>query len=98
MDSNALLAEKIDALEAKYAEHDQQFPSSFHGCTGLGRAVRFPFMGRGIVISPAGGSETSEAACPYRSAAPRSLAVLVQVPAVDEIPDVVGQCNVAGRG
>ena len=25
MDSNALLAEKIDALEAKYAEHDQQF-------------------------------------------------------------------------
>jgi hypothetical protein len=55
-------------------------------------------MGRGIVISPAGRSETSEAACPYRSAAPRSLAVLVQVPAVDEIPDVVGQCNVAGRG
>jgi len=25
MDSNALLAEKIDALEAKYAEHDQHF-------------------------------------------------------------------------
>jgi hypothetical protein len=25
MDSNALLAEKIEALEEKYADHDQQF-------------------------------------------------------------------------
>ena len=29
MDSNALLAEKIQSLEAKYAEHDQQFQFVF---------------------------------------------------------------------
>jgi hypothetical protein len=29
MDSNALLAEKIEALEAKYADHDQQFQLVF---------------------------------------------------------------------
>ncbi len=29
MDSNALLAEKIEALEAKYAEHDQHFQLVF---------------------------------------------------------------------
>ena len=29
MDSNALLAEKIQSLEAKYAEHDQQFQLVF---------------------------------------------------------------------
>ena len=29
MDSNALLAEKIEALESKYAEHDQHFQLVF---------------------------------------------------------------------
>ncbi len=29
MDSNAMLAEKIEALEAKYAEHDQHFDVVF---------------------------------------------------------------------
>jgi hypothetical protein len=29
MDSNALLAEKIEALEEKYADHDQQFQLVF---------------------------------------------------------------------
>jgi len=29
MDSNALLAEKIQSLEAKYADHDQQFQLVF---------------------------------------------------------------------
>ena len=29
MDSNALLAEKIEALEEKYADHDQQFQIVF---------------------------------------------------------------------
>ena len=29
MDSNALLAEKIEALEGKYAEHDQHFQLVF---------------------------------------------------------------------
>lgn len=35
MDSNALLAEKIEALEAKYAEHDQHFEVVFEAIKQL---------------------------------------------------------------
>ena len=35
MDSNALLAEKIEALEAKYAEHDQHFEIVFEAIKQL---------------------------------------------------------------
>ncbi|HSP43946.1 MAG TPA: ORF6N domain-containing protein [Luteolibacter sp.] len=35
MDSNALLAEKIEALEAKYAEHDQNFEVVFEAIRQL---------------------------------------------------------------
>lgn len=35
MDSNALLAEKIEALEAKYAEHDQHFELVFEAIKQL---------------------------------------------------------------
>jgi hypothetical protein len=35
MDSNALLAEKIEALEEKYAEHDQQFQLVFEAIKQL---------------------------------------------------------------
>ncbi|MFT4176062.1 MAG: ORF6N domain-containing protein [Luteolibacter sp.] len=35
MDSNALLAEKIQALEAKYAQHDQQFQIIFDAINQL---------------------------------------------------------------
>ncbi|MCU0751960.1 MAG: ORF6N domain-containing protein [Akkermansiaceae bacterium] len=35
MDSNALLAEKIEALEEKYADHDQQFQLVFEAIKQL---------------------------------------------------------------
>jgi hypothetical protein len=35
MDSNALLAEKIEALEEKYADHDQQFQLVFEAIKHL---------------------------------------------------------------
>lgn len=35
MDSNALLAEKIEALEEKYADHDQQFKLVFEAIKQL---------------------------------------------------------------
>jgi hypothetical protein len=35
MDSNALLAEKIEALEEKYAEHDQHFQIVFEAIKQL---------------------------------------------------------------
>lgn len=42
MDSNALLAEKIDALEEKYADHDQQFQLVFDAIKQLIAAPPHP--------------------------------------------------------
>ncbi len=42
MDSNALLAEKIQSLEAKYAEHDQQFQIVFDAIRQLIAADNTP--------------------------------------------------------
>ena len=51
MDSNALLAEKIEALEEKYADHDQQFQLVFEAikqliatptCPGIAKRRRTP--------------------------------------------------------
>jgi hypothetical protein len=56
MDSNALLAEKIQSLEAKYAEHDQQFQLVFDAIRHLSlrkmprRSVRWDFTWSDFVM------------------------------------------------
>jgi hypothetical protein len=48
MDSNALLAEKIEALEAKYAEHDQHFQLVFDAIKQLIASPTPPTRGIGF--------------------------------------------------
>jgi hypothetical protein len=52
MDSNALLAEKIEALEEKYADHDQQFQLVFEAIKQLIAAPSAPAKELGFHTIP----------------------------------------------